>query len=82
MASRPSCSRATIPFGRLRGSTWCPDNDDDDDDDDDNDNDDEVMKRLMLIRQNSVIYLLPRGRNNSHKSSIFQLDQGSCTNQI
>ena len=81
MASRPSCSRATIPLGRFRGSTLWQENDDDDDDDD-NDNDDEVMKRLMLIRQNSVIYLLARGRDNSHKSSIFQLDQGSCTNQI
>ena len=41
-----------------------------------------MMKRLVLIGQNSVIYLLARGRDNSHKSSIFQLDQGSCTNQI
>ena len=37
MASRPSCSRATIPLGRLRGSTCFPDDDDDGDDDDDDD---------------------------------------------
>ena len=43
--SRPSCSRATIPLGRLRGSTWCTGHDEHEDDDDDNE-----LRRLMIVQ--------------------------------
>ena len=41
-----------------------------------------MMMRLVMIGKNSVVHLLARGRDNSHKSSIFQLDQGTCNSRI